>query len=115
MKRERSHQDYLNDMLEAMSKATQFVEGMSFDQFSTDDKTMFAVIRALEIVGEAAKKIPPEVRALRQDIPWREIAGMRDKLTHDYFGVNVSVIWKTVGEDIPLLREGIRSLLHEHS
>ncbi|HKH49259.1 MAG TPA: DUF86 domain-containing protein [Thermoanaerobaculia bacterium] len=115
MKKERSHQDYLTDMLDAMSKARQFVEGMSFEQFSTDDKTIFAVIRALEIVGEAAKKIPPEVRVLRQEIPWREIAGMRDKLTHDYFGVDVSVIWKTVGEDLPPLEEGIRSLLDEHS
>ncbi len=115
MKRERSHRDYLIDMLDAMSKAMRFVEGMSFDQFSADDKTIFAVVRALEIVGEAAKKIPPEVRALRQDIPWREISGMRDKLTHDYFGVDVSVIWKTVGEDIPPLQEGVRSLLGEHS
>jgi uncharacterized protein with HEPN domain len=115
MKKERSHQDYLNDMLVAMSKARQFVEGMSFEQFSADDKTIFAVVRALEIVGEAAKKIPPEVRALRQDIPWREVSGMRDKLTHDYFGVDVLVIWRTVGEDVPLLQEGIRSLLHEHS
>jgi len=115
MKKERSHQDYLTDMLDAMSKARQFVAGMSFEQFSTDDKTVYAVIRALEIVGEATKKIPPEVRALRPNIPWREIAGMRDKLTHDYFGVNVSVIWKTVGEDLPSLEEGIRSLLDEHS
>ncbi|HYU32034.1 MAG TPA: DUF86 domain-containing protein [Thermoanaerobaculia bacterium] len=115
MKSERSYQDYLADMLDAMSKAQRFVEGMSFDEFSSDDKTVFAVVRALEIVGEAAKKIPLEVRALRQDIPWREIAGMRDKLTHDYFGINLAVIWKAVGEDIPPLEEGIRSLLQGHS
>lgn len=115
MKAGRSHQDYLNDMLDAMSKAEQFVEGMSFDEFSADDKTVFAVVRALEIVGEPAKKIPPEIRTLRQDIPWREIAGMRDKLTHDYFGVDVAVIWRTVSEDVPLLREGIRALLHHHA
>jgi uncharacterized protein with HEPN domain len=113
MKKERSYRDYLADMLDAMSKARQFVEGMSFDQFSADDKTVYAVVRALEIVGEAAKKIPPEIRALRPEIPWREIAGMRDKLTHDYFGIDMSVIWRTIGADLPPLEEGIRSLL-EH-
>ena len=113
MKEGRSYQDYLADMLDAVSKARQFVAGMSFEQFSSDDKTTFAVIRALEIVGEAAKKIPPEARSLRPEIPWREIAGMRDKLTHDYFGINLSVVWKTVVEDLPSLETGLRDLLKE--
>jgi len=111
MKEGRSYRDYLADMLEAIGKAGQFVEGMSFDQFSKDDKTIYAVIRALEIVGEAGKRIPAEVKAQRVDIPWREIAGMRDKLTHDYFGVNLVVVWKTVTEDLASLERGIRSLI----
>jgi len=111
MKEGRSYRDYLADMLEAIGKARQFVEGMSFDQFSKDDKTIYAVIRALEIVGEAAKRIPAEVKAQRADIPWREIAGMRDKLTHDYFGVNLVVVWKTVTQDLASLEKGIRSLI----
>ena len=111
MREERSHLDYLADMLDAMSKARDFVEGMDFEQFSADDKTAFAVVRALEIVGEAAKKIPSEVRDLRPDLPWRDISGMRDKLSHDYFGVDLLVVWKTVREDFPSLETGIRSLL----
>lgn len=111
MKGARSHSDYLADMLEAIAKARQFVEGMSFDQFSQDDKTIYAVIRALEIIGEAAKRIPDEVKAQRADIPWREIAGMRDKLTHDYFGVNLVVVWKTVTGDLSSLESGLRSLI----
>ncbi len=113
MKEGRSYRDYLADMLDSMDKARQFVEGMSFEQFARDDKTVFAVIRALEIIGEASKKIPPEVRTRQAQLPWREIAGMRDKLTHDYFGVNLRVVWRTVAEDLPSLESGIRALLQD--
>jgi len=111
MKGDRTHRDYLADMLEALNKAGQFVEGMTYEQFSKDDKTVYAVIRALEIIGEASKRVPPEVREQQKNIPWREITGMRDKLTHDYFGVNLSVVWKTATMDLPSLESSIRSLL----
>ena len=84
---------------------------MSFDEFTKDDKTVFAVVRGLEIIGEAAKNIPSDVREKYAIIPWREMAGMRDKLTHNYFGVNLLVVWKTATQDIPALVPLVRQIL----
>jgi uncharacterized protein with HEPN domain len=90
MKRE--YEDYLRDMVENTEKALSFVRGMNYDEFCVDDKAVYAVIRALEIIGEASRQIQ-----------WREITAMRNKLTHEYFGVNTKVIWRTVNEDLPIM------------
>lgn len=87
-----------------MSKVTAFIEGMDYEDFIKDAKTIFAVVRALEVIGEASKSIPPSVKNRYTDIPWKDIAGMRDKLIHEYFGVNLKVVWNTVKRDIPQLR-----------
>ena len=109
MKRE--YTDYLNDMLENAEKALSFVEGMEFDDFQKDDKAVYAVIRAFEIIGEAARQIPENVRDANPDIPWREITGMRNKLTHEYFGVNTKVVWRTIKEDLPIIIPAIKEML----
>ena len=111
MSHRRIYGDYLKDMLDSAEKAISFVGEFDFDQFESDEKTNFAVLRALEIVGEAAKKVPAEFRASHTEIPWREIAGTRDKLTHEYFGVNLPVVWKTVKEDLPGLIVHLRNIL----
>lgn len=79
--------DYLTDILEASQNISQFISGMTWSQFSRDQKTMYAVVRAFEIIGEAAKKIPPSVKKRHANVPWKLMAGMRDKLIHEYFGV----------------------------
>lgn len=115
MKGEHTCLDALADMRDAVEKAMRFVEGMTFEQFARDDKTVFAVVRALEIVGEAAKLVPSAVRKRHAKLPWREMAGMRDKLIHHYFGVNMRVVWNTVHDDLPVLKSGIRRMTAEIS
>jgi len=107
----RPYLDYLEDILDAMEKATAFIQGMTYEQFAQDAKTVFAVIRALEIVGEATKQIPQSVKNSYPEVPWRQMAGMRDKLIHDYSGVNLVVVWKTVIEDVPKLEPLMRQVL----
>jgi len=109
MKRE--YEDYLRDMLENAEKALFFVQGMDYDGFCTDDKAMYAAVRALEIIGEAARQIPEHVRQAHPEIQWREIAAMRNKLTHEYFGVNTKVIWRTVHEDLPVIIPHLKQIL----
>ena len=109
MKRE--YEDYLRDMLENAEKALSFIEGLDYEGFFKDDKAMYAVIRALEIIGEAARQIPEDVREANSEIPWREISGIRNKLTHEYFGVNTKVVWRTVQEDLPIIITALQKML----
>jgi uncharacterized protein with HEPN domain len=81
--------DYVEDIIEAMEDAISFVKESEYDDFAKDRKTVYAVVRALEIIGEAVKKVPLRVRNRYPRIPWKEIAGMRDKLIHEYFGVDL--------------------------
>ena len=107
--------DYLNDILESIINIKTFIEDLDFPAFQKDIKTQYAVIRAMEIIGEAAKKIPKEVKENYSRIPWRFMAGMRDKLIHDYFGIDVEVVWNTATENILKLEKEINQLVSESS
>lgn len=104
--------DYIWDLFNNARKAIVFVSSMTYSDFERE--TQYAVVRALEIMGEAAKKVPGEIKMAYPEIPWREISGMRDKLIHDYTGVNLMVIWRTLQQDLPPLIQHLKRLLSDY-
>ena len=109
MKREAG--DYIQDVIEATNKGMKFVEDMEYEDFTHDDETVFAVIRAIEVIGEAVKNIPNDVKDKYPEIPWRDMAGMRNKLIHAYFGVDIKRVWKAIKEEIPPLKPVFEKML----
>ena len=105
--------DFLEDAIGAMEKAERFIAGMSYEEFIKDEKTIFAVLRAIEVIGEAVKHIPADFRVKFPDIPWRDIAGMRDVLIHDYSGVDLETVWETIKTDIPRTKPILTEVLGE--
>ncbi|WP_298817048.1 HepT-like ribonuclease domain-containing protein [Chloroflexus sp.] len=102
---------YLKDSLRAIESIEGFISGMDLETFQADDKTTSAVMRKLEIIGEAAKQIPDEIRQKHSQIPWKEMAGMRDKLIHFYFGVDYHLVWKAITERLPHVKREIEKTL----
>jgi len=107
----RDYQFYVKDILDAMEAIDTFAAGMEFDQFKADDKTSSAVIRKFEIIGEAAKHIPDSIRDKYPDVPWKEMAGMRDKLIHFYMGVKYELVWQTIKDVIPQIKPVLRQMI----
>ncbi|PIR17898.1 MAG: hypothetical protein COV46_02235 [Deltaproteobacteria bacterium CG11_big_fil_rev_8_21_14_0_20_49_13] len=103
--------DYIQDILDSINDAVSFTSGMTFDSFSNDKKTANAVIRSIEVMGEAAKNVPETLRKKYPTVPWKQMAGMRDKLIHEYSGVDLETVWKTATEDLPSIKPIILNVL----
>ena len=108
----RDYKLYLKDILSALDSIERFTAGMDVAAFQTDDKTTSAVIQKLEIIGEATKQIPDEIRQNHPYVPWKEMAGMRDKLIHFYFGVDYQLVWRTITERLPHVKLAIQKILN---
>jgi len=104
MSKGREVSDYIDDIKTAIEEINDFTTGMNFEDFAADRKTVNAVIRSLEVLGEATKHIPMGFRQDHAEIPWSKMAGMRDVLIHDYMGVDLKTIWKVIQERLPELK-----------
>ena len=110
----RDYRLFLKDILDAIESIESFVAGMDLDGFQADDKTSSAVIRKFEIMGEAVRQVPEDVRTAYSEVAWKEMAGMRDRLIHFYMGVNYRLIWQTIQNYLPATKAGIKKILDEN-
>lgn len=113
MKAAKDYSDSLNDIVEYARKAESFLEGVSLEDFKANEEKVLAVIRALEVIGEAARNIPKSIRKQYPEVPWDEMTAMRNKLIHDYFGVNLEVVWRTVKEDLPSMSMAVKNMIQD--
>ena len=105
--------DYLDDILDGVEKINRYTGEMTYEEFVGDSKTVDAVLRNFEVIGEAAKNVPDEIRQEYDDVPWAEMAGMRDKLIHGYATVELQIVWTTIQEEIPRVKTQIESVRDE--
>ena len=110
---ERRDRDYIEDIRAAIARIARYTVDLSREQFEEDERTQDAVMRNLEVIGEAAKSVSAPMRRENPHIPWKDVAGGRDKLIHHYFGVNYAIIWKIIRDELPPLLPQIDEMLRE--
>ena len=101
----RSWQFRIDDIIEAINKIERYITDIDFDSWQHDEKTVDAVIRNIEVIGEASSHLPIEIQEQYKDVPWGMMKGIRNILAHEYFGVDLEIIWKTVKDDLPILKK----------
>jgi Uncharacterized conserved protein len=106
---------FLNDMLESIERIKEYTSGLTLEGFLIDRRTQDAVLRNLEILGEAARKLPSAIRERYRDIPWAQIISLRNRLIHGYFVVDYSIVWDIIKNDLPILQERLKEILQEVS
>jgi uncharacterized protein with HEPN domain len=109
----REYKLYLNDIQEAVNKILVYTKGYTYKKFSSDDRTIDAVIRNLEVIGEASKHIPKKLRDQYPEVDWQAMVGLRNIIAHEYFGVDLKIIWKTIKERLPELSKHLEKIIAE--
>lgn len=104
---ERPIQLLLSDICEAIDRIEQYTSGISFEAFSKDQKTIDAVVRNLEIIGEVANRLPDDLKDSHSDIEWYKVVGLRNRIVHAYFGIDIEIIWQILRKDLPALGQSL--------
>ncbi|HPA45881.1 MAG TPA: DUF86 domain-containing protein [bacterium] len=108
---ERTDRDFLEDILQAMHRISTYIADASYEIFLKDTKTQDAVIRNLQVIGEATKNLSPEMRSKYVHVPWKDMAAVRDRVIHRYFGVNLDIVWQIAADELPKVAEQIKQIL----
>ncbi|GAB6182279.1 HepT-like ribonuclease domain-containing protein [Thermodesulfovibrio hydrogeniphilus] len=109
----RDYKLFIKDILEAIERIEKFTKNMDYQAFFEDEKTNSAVVWQILIIGEATKNIPKVIKEKYKDIPWKEMAGMRDKISHAYFGIDFEIVWKVIQDRLPEIKPKIEKILKE--
>jgi len=109
----RDYKDYVQDIFDSIKETKEFIKGMEFEDFVEDRKTINAVVRSLEVIGEATKNIPDSLREKYPQIPWKRMTGMRDKLIHEYWGVDLEIVWEVINNELPSVKPLIQKVLED--
>ena len=104
---------YLEDIQNSIRKIEKYTHGSDFDKFSRDEQVIDAVVRNLSIIGEAVRNIPKDIKAKNPNVAWKEIKGTRNKVVHEYFGIDEEILWKTIQDDLPVFKKQIAKLLKD--
>lgn len=105
---------YLRHILDAINTIEEYLQGVDEEKFEATRLLQDGTIRQIEIIGEAVRHVSKDLRRAYPEIPWQDVAGMRDKLIHDYFGVDLEKVWDTTKEDLPMLRERVSQILNDY-
>jgi len=111
MSKKRRDRDYLDDIIEAIELVVAYSKGLTYKSFLEDRKTQDAVVRNLEVIGEASKKISKKLKETYPDVPWKQMAGLRDKLIHFYFGIDYAVVWNVTKKELPKVVKELRVII----